>query len=166
MSLMIKDMKDPNDQNDLSAYWMFDILWVIKAHAQQTGNTFSIIEQTMPYNSGPPPHYHKDMDEMFYILKGELMLWLDGEIIKLTEGSFARIPKGTTHYFKITSKEPCKALNMYSPGGFEEGIIRNATKATTLTLPPYGLEYHGSRDKDDMHTSVDILPIDLLGEQI
>ena len=157
-------MKNLNVQTDSSAYWMFDILWVIKAQAEQTDNKFSMIEQTMPYNSGPPPHYHEDMDEMFYILDGELTLWLDGQIIKLTRGSFARILKGTTHYFKITSKEPCKALNMYTPGGFEKGIIRNATKAKTLTLPPAGLEYQGNKDKDDMHISVDIEPVNLLGD--
>lgn len=158
-------MKDLIDQSDPSAYWMFDILWVIKAHAEQTDNKFSMIEQTMPYGSGPPPHLHPDMDEMFYILEGELTMWLDGKIEKLVKGSFARIPKGTAHYFKITSKQPCKALNMYTPGGFEKGIMRNATKAKTLTLPPKDLIYEGSKDKDDMHTSVDIQMIDLSGDR-
>ena len=53
---------------------------------------------------------------------------------------------------------------MYTPGGFEKGIIRNATKAKTLTLPPAGLEYQGNKDKDDMHISVDIEPVNLLGD--
>jgi mannose-6-phosphate isomerase-like protein (cupin superfamily) len=156
-------MKLSIDQDLSSAYWMFDILWVIKAQAADTNNAFSMIEQTMPYGSGPPPHYHQDMDEMFYILEGELTLWLDGKILKLEKGAFARIPKGTPHYFKISSKQPCKALNMYTPGGFEEGIVRNATRATALTLPPENLVYEGSMDKDDMHVSVDIQPINLLG---
>lgn len=124
------------DNQNSPAFWMFDILWVIKVHSDQTENSFSLIEQTMPYDSGPPPHYHPYMDEMFYIIEGELTIWIDDKITTLTNGSFAMIPKGTTHYFKITSKDPCKALNMYSPGGFEKGIIRNATKATSLTLPP------------------------------
>ena len=155
-------MEQSIDQDVASAYWMLDILWVVKAYAADTNNTFSMIEQTMPYGSGPPPHYHQDMDEMFYILEGELTLWLDGKILKMGKGAYARVPKGMTHYFKITSTEPCKALNMYTPGGFEEGVIRNATKAEALTLPPKGLAYHGSTDKNDMHTAVDIQPVNLL----
>lgn len=150
-----------NDENS-AAYWMFDILWVIKAHAAKTDNKFSLIEQTMPFNSGPPPHYHKDMDEMFYIMDGEMTIWIEGKIHKLSAGTFAMIPKGTVHYFKITSQVPCKALNMYTPGGFEKGIIRNAQETKDLTLPPAGLPYHGSMDKDDMHVAVDIVPVDLI----
>lgn len=151
-----------SNNNNSSAFWMFDILWIIKAHSDDTENTFSMIEQTMPFNSGPPPHYHRDMDEMFYVLEGELTIWINGDITKLISGSFARIPKGTTHYFKITSKQPCRALNMYSPGGFEKGVIRNATKATSLTLPPKGLLYQGSKDENDMHVAVPIQPVDLI----
>ncbi len=150
------------DTSSAPAYWMFDILWIIKAHSDQTNTNFSLIEQKMPFDSGPPPHYHPDMDEMFYVLEGEMTIWIDGEISKLAVGSFARIPKGTPHYFKVTSHEPCRALNMYTPGGFEKGIIRNAQVATDLTLPPKGLVYQGSKDANDMHKAVHIEPVDLL----
>ncbi|WP_052483679.1 cupin domain-containing protein [Flavobacterium sp. MEB061] len=150
-----------NDENP-AAYWMLDILWVIKAHASQTDNNLSVIEQTMPFNSGPPPHYHSDMDEMFYIIDGEMTIWIEGKIHKLTAGSFAMVPRETVHYFKITSQIPCKALNMYTPGGFEKGIIRNAQETKILTLPPKGLPYKGSTDKNDMHVAVDIAPVDLI----
>ena len=150
-----------NDENS-AAYWMLDILWVIKAQAAQTGNNFSVIEQLMPFNSGPPPHLHEDMDEMFYIIDGEMTIWVEGKIQKLTAGSFAMVPRGTVHYFKVTSQTPCKALNMYTPGGFEKGIIRNAQATKILTLPPAGLPYTGSTNKNDMHVAVDIAPVDLV----
>jgi len=150
-----------NDENS-AAYWMFDILWVIKAHAAQTNGAFSLIEQEMPFNSGPPPHCHKEMDEIFYILEGEMILWAGGEIHKLTAGTLAMIPRETPHYFKISSTKPCRALNMYTPGGFETGIVRNAQKAGGLYLPPDGLPYLGSTDKNDMHTALDIIPLDLI----
>lgn len=150
-----------NNENS-KAYWMFDILWIIKAASEQTENSFSLIEQLMPFNSGPPPHYHKSMDEMFYILEGEMVIWIDKKIYKLNAGSFARIPKGSIHYFKITSATPCRALNMYSPGGFEKGIERNAQRTHQLTLPPTGLPYMGSTDKNDMHESVEMDMIDLI----
>ena len=153
-----------NNNENSPAYWMFDILWVIKAQSFQTDNNFSLIEQTMPFNSGPPPHYHNDMDEMFYIMEGEMTIWIEGEIYKLSAGTFAMIPKGTVHYFKITSQIPCRALNMYTPGGFEKGIIRNGQETKNLSLPPAELPYHGSTDKNDMHVGVDIVPIDLIAQ--
>ena len=82
-------MEQSIDQDVASAYWMLDILWVVKAYATDTNNTFSMIEQTMPYGSGPPPHYHQDMDEMFYILEGELTIWLDGKIPKIGKSAYA-----------------------------------------------------------------------------
>jgi hypothetical protein len=82
----------------------------------------------------------------------------------LVKDSFDKIPLGTTHYFKITSKEPCKALNVYAPRGFEKSIICNVKKAKTLTLPPEDLVYQGSRDKSDMHISVNIQQSIFIGD--
>jgi len=147
-----------NDSN-APAYWMFDILWVIKASGKQTGNAFSMIEQTMPYGSGPPPHFHADMEEMFYVIEGEITIWIEGKISRFTPGTFGFIPRKAVHYFKITSKENCRALNMYTPSGFEEGIVRNAEKAEQLTLPPKGLKFNG---KDDMHVALQMDVVDLL----
>lgn len=158
-----------NETNDLRpflttnenapAYWMFDILWVIKATGKQTGGQLTMIEQTMPYGSGPLPHMHPDMEEMFYVIEGELTIWINGEISVFKEGTFGLIPRRAVHYFKITSKENCRALNIYTPSGFEEGIMRNAQKAERLTLPPKGL---GVKSQDDMHVSIDIEPVDLM----
>lgn len=141
------------------AYWMLDILWVIKASGEQTNHQFSLVEQTMPYSSVPPPHFHADMDEMFYVIEGEITIWINGKISKFTPGTFGFIPRKTVHYFKITSKENCRALNMYTPAGFEEGIIRNGKKAESLTLPPKGEKFSAM---DEMHQSVDIKMVDLL----
>lgn len=147
------------NDNNAPAYWMFDILWMIKASGAQTGNAFSMIEQTMPYGSGPPPHFHPDMEEMFYVIEGEITIWIDGRVSRLSPGTFGFIPRKAVHYFKVTSNENCRALNMYTPSGFEEGIVRNAERAETLSIPPKGLKFNG---KDDMHISVNIEMIDLL----
>jgi hypothetical protein len=48
---------------------------------------------------------------------------------------------------------------MYTPAGFEEGIIRNGKKAESLTLPPKGEKFSAM---DEMHQSVDIKMVDLL----
>lgn len=124
---------------DAPAYWMADSLWLIKSSAEQTGGKFSLLEQIMPEGAGPGPHIHEDMEELFYVIEGELTLTIADKVYVLTAGCFGAVPKKTVHHFKITSKENCRALNMYLPGGFEKGIMEHAMKATTRTVPPKGL---------------------------
>ena len=147
------------DNNNSPAYWNVDILWIVKAAGLQTNGVLSMIEQTMPYNSGPPPHLHTGMEEMFYLIEGEMTVWVAGEIKVLKPDSFCLVPRNTVHYFKITSKENCRALNIYTPAGFEEGLMENAAKAESLILPPKGLKPSpfGWR-----HVDVDIAPVDLM----
>ena len=42
-------------------------------------------------------HEHKDEDELFYIIKGDLEIHLENEKIHLEEGSFYVVPKGVSH---------------------------------------------------------------------
>ena len=48
---------------------------------------------------------------------------------------------------------------IYTPAGFEEGLMENAAKAESLSLPPKGLKPSpfGWR-----HVDVDITPVDLM----
>ncbi|HEY3328997.1 MAG TPA: cupin domain-containing protein [Capsulimonadaceae bacterium] len=42
-------------------------------------------------------HYHKKMTEIYYILKGNGSIYLDGEITPISEGSTIIIPPGVRH---------------------------------------------------------------------
>jgi len=54
-------------------------------------------------------HYHKNKDETFFILEGELHLVVDGYSIILEKGDSFRIPPFTLH--KFTSVTPyCKFI--------------------------------------------------------
>ena len=143
----MEDLKDSNNtfspftssNEDAPAYWMADSLWLIKSTAEQTGGKFSMLDQTMPEGAGPGPHIHEDMEEFFYVIEGEITINIADKVHVLTAGGFGAVPRNTVHHFKITSKENCRALNMYLPGGFEKGIMEHAMKAVTRTVPPKGL---------------------------
>src|SRR6202044_1876374 len=55
--------------------WFFGGLTTIKA----AGDGAMVTEQTAPRGSGSPPHVHHKQDEWFYVLQGELTIWVDGE---------------------------------------------------------------------------------------
>jgi hypothetical protein len=55
------------------AYWSQDILWTVLASSEQTGGSYSLMEELCSKHSGPPPHTH-EQDEALYILEGEITL--------------------------------------------------------------------------------------------
>lgn len=42
-------------------------------------------------------HSHENEDELFYIVKGQLRIELEGDVLNLSQGDFATIPKATMH---------------------------------------------------------------------
>ena len=47
-------------------------------------------------------HYHKNKDEIFYLLKGSGEFTQDGETSSLNEGDVVYVPAGSEHSFKLS----------------------------------------------------------------
>ncbi|CAN5310436.1 cupin domain-containing protein [soil metagenome] len=120
------------------AYWFLNCLWIIHATAEQTGGEYSLIEQWMPEGSGPPPHIHP-IEEVFYVIEGEMTVQVGEESLVLGPGQVGNVPRNTVHHFK-TTKGPCSVLNFYTPAGLELAIIGSAVPAEARTLPPKGFD--------------------------
>jgi quercetin dioxygenase-like cupin family protein len=124
---------------DAPAFWRVGILWNIVLSAETTAGQFTMMDQTMPQGSGAPPHVHERYDEGFFIIEGAVEYDVgDGdeqETILAADGAAVWIPRGTRHAFEVKS-ETARALNFYTPGGFDESISMLATAATAKTLPP------------------------------
>ena len=73
-----------SNRQDAPAYWQVDILWLLLATGEQTGGTYSLIEEFCPKNSGPPPHYH-DQDEAFHVLEGEITFQAGDRTLKAAD---------------------------------------------------------------------------------
>jgi quercetin dioxygenase-like cupin family protein len=50
-----------------------------------------------PYSKEPPPHYHPQQEEDFVIIKGQMIVRLQGKILPLNEGDTLHIPANTIH---------------------------------------------------------------------
>lgn len=56
-----------------------------------------------------PWHNHKNEDELFYVMEGNLLFEIEGdEPFTMTEGDLFIVTKGITH--RVSSKEECKII--------------------------------------------------------
>ncbi len=86
------------------ALWSFGTLTAVKATASDTGGRFAIIEDLAPRGAGTPLHLHREDDESFYVLEGEVAFALGADpLIRATAGSFIHIPGGVVHAFRVES---------------------------------------------------------------
>ncbi len=92
----------------------------IKASAGETDGQITVYEGVLAPNSGGPArHRHKSMDELIYILEGEVTFEIAGTVHLATAGTHLFIPKGTAHAFRNRASKPARMLVSSLPGGFE-----------------------------------------------
>ena len=71
-------MTDTEPNPTIQHLWMLNTLMEIKAAAEDTGGTFTLIEQVVTPAGNPPVHVHHHEDESFYVLEGEVEVMLVG----------------------------------------------------------------------------------------
>ena len=116
------------------AYWFLGTLSTIKASAESTGGGVAVIETLAPRGSGSPLHVHSREDEWFYVIEGELTVWVDGRSSVAPAGSFVFGPKGLPHTFTVSS-EAARFLLVTEPAGFEAFIRALGEPASRLEIP-------------------------------
>jgi quercetin dioxygenase-like cupin family protein len=121
------------------ALWFLGILATIKSSAGTTGGAVAVIEHLAPRGAGSPLHVHSREDEWFYVIEGELTLWVDGETILAPAGSFVFGPKGIPHTFIVSSDE-ARFLLVTEPAGFEQFMRMVGEPAARLEVPPPATE--------------------------
>jgi mannose-6-phosphate isomerase-like protein (cupin superfamily) len=92
----------------------------IKATGEETNESFYLGEAVLePGFPGPPPHRHRRLHDMFYVLHGTLTMRLGDETLELEPGSFVCAPPGVVHTFSNPRDTPVKILNFNTPAGWE-----------------------------------------------
>jgi hypothetical protein len=107
------------------------------------------------------------MHEGFYILDGEITYTIgpDDQQIVAGPGAAIWIPPATPHAFRVTSPQ-ARALNFYTPGGFDDQFSYLAAPATEKTLPPEDLPAVDPSQKDAYLTRLrDLHQETLIGDQ-
>lgn len=118
--------------------WVVGLLITVKVASQDTGGVFSLIETIEPPQGGPPPHVHRDVDEMLYVLEGEVEFVVGERTIRAGAGSCVHLPRGIPHTYKNIGTSPSRTLAVITPGGFEKFFVEVGEPATEGDPPPEG----------------------------
>ncbi len=109
----------------------------IKLRDDDTDGAYSIHDNVIPPGSpGPRPHLHRNHEETFYILEGELRVRVDGRAITAPAGSFVVVPRGVVHQPSNPGAEPSRVLLVFSPGGMDRFFEEAAEGRVPLAEPP------------------------------
>jgi mannose-6-phosphate isomerase-like protein (cupin superfamily) len=116
------------------ALWFFGGLITIKSSAASTGGRVTVTENLMPHGTGSPLHVHRREDEWFYVLDGELTVWVDGRIVVAPAGAFVFGPRDLPHTFTVSSGT-ARFLLVTEPGGFDEFVRAVGRSAERPEMP-------------------------------
>jgi quercetin dioxygenase-like cupin family protein len=92
----------------------------VRVHAR--GDDFGLVEMLdVPARSMPPLHVHRDHDEGFFVLEGEVTLLLPESEVTLTAGEFFLAPRGVPHSYRVGDHR-ARWLCTSTPGRFVDFV--------------------------------------------
>jgi quercetin dioxygenase-like cupin family protein len=100
----------------------------------ETGGAFALLETSGPPGDQPPLHVHHHDDEGFYVLDGELTLWVGDAVNVLRAGEGMLAPRGVPHTVRVGDSE-ARWLVTSSPAGFEGFVRAIGTPARATAMP-------------------------------
>ena len=117
------------------AVWFLGTLVIVKATGEQTGGAFGLIDNVMPAGFASPYHTHRNEDESFYVVEGEMTFYVGDERVKAGAGAFVYGPRGVPHGFEVEGTAPARILLQNYPASFEGFPAEVGEPAKELALP-------------------------------
>ncbi len=118
--------------------WFLGTLARVLLDGEQTGGRFAVFEVLLPMGASPPLHSHPQ-DETFYILDGEVTVWVEDQPRHCRPGAIAFAPSGTPHSFRAES-DTARMLVLSTPAGIERYVraLSEPAEWPWLQPPPDG----------------------------
>jgi len=104
----------------------------------ESGGAYFAMEAIVPPGGGPPPHIHRNEDEAFYVLEGEVEFLLGDRIVTGGAGDFVNVPRGTVHRFHNAGSAQARLILTFTPAGIEKFFEETLDRAKDPNQPPPG----------------------------
>jgi mannose-6-phosphate isomerase-like protein (cupin superfamily) len=116
------------------SYSWYKYLFTIKAGAAETERGISFMEFFTRKGDEPTVHVHKEEDEIFYVLDGDLTVECGDKSFEVTPNGFVFLPRNVPHGFTIHSDGLVRMLvvtvSAESTENFGERIEKEGTPLT------------------------------------
>lgn len=122
-------------EQEQQAVWFLGALVRVRTRGAATAGTLAVLEHTAPRGYASPLHRHRDDDETFLVLAGELRVEVDGWTRSAGAGAAAVLPRGLPHSLVVTSPE-AHYLSIHTPAGFDAFTVEVGSPATSFDAPP------------------------------
>ncbi len=110
---------------------------VVKVRDEDTASAYSVHDNTIPPGSpGPRPHIHRNHEEAFYVLEGELTVRVGSRKITAPAGSFVVVPRGVVHQPSNPGTQLTRVLLTFSPSGMDHFFEEAAEGGIPLQAEP------------------------------
>ena len=128
-------LAQPEQQQQLE--WLDGGTLAILLDGKATDGQLMIGRFDVSEGEAPPYHKHTREDEVFMLIKGTALVWVDDQEMELAEGGIVFLPKNIPHAYRITSKT-ADLLMINTPAGIE-GMFRYSGR-DKATPRPEGFE--------------------------
>jgi quercetin dioxygenase-like cupin family protein len=110
---------------------------MIKLRDRDTSGAYSVHANVIPAGSpGPRPHIHRNHDEVFYVIEGEITVRIGARRIVAPAGSFVVVPRGEVHKPANPGSSPARVLLIFSPSGMDTFFEEAAERRMPLAQVP------------------------------
>jgi uncharacterized RmlC-like cupin family protein len=112
-------------------------LLTFTATSEQTAGPLWAKELLAERGMATPVHRHSGEDEAFYVLDGDLSVYIGDDVVRAEPGAFLWAPRAVPHAFCVESAQ-ARLLVVSTPGGFDRFFFDTGAPAAALTVPPVG----------------------------
>jgi hypothetical protein len=96
----------------------------------------AVLEHLAPFADSPPLHVHRNEDEIFHVISGEVRLVVAEQELYLRAGDTVQAPSGVSHTYAVVSPEGARMITVTCRGDFER-LVRSLGRPTEHdVLPP------------------------------
>jgi quercetin dioxygenase-like cupin family protein len=96
--------------------------FVVKLGEQRHGRRLAVLEYTTSEDEWPG-HTHPTEDEVFYVLEGSLTFRCGTDEFDVAEGSFAFLPAGLEHGYRLRGEKMVRLLVVTAPAPGPESAV-------------------------------------------
>ncbi len=122
----------PENEKSL-AWWFLDTL--VLEHRCAPDMSTVVLEMTLPVGAAPPLHVHDDLDDTWYILKGDMVVRCGGDELVVGAGHWVSMPRGVPHTFRVVGDCEARILLVHDNASFRDFVREIGVPAGARVVP-------------------------------